>query len=381
MMRQQLLPPKRILHLIDTPGPGGAESICVELIAGLRARSHAGVAAPPHGSWVERQLLGTPIETVAVDSAGRQRLRQRSALLATSRCDIVQAHLLGAGVDAALLTLRHRVPAVVTFHGPPDFSAVGVRHRLYSLLLKQRRVRVVTVSRALATIASDWLALDERRIDVIPNGVELSAVPQERNWTFRRSLGISDSAVVLGAIGNFRVGKRHDLLVETLIRLRATGVDAHAIIIGEHAEPMHRELMTLAQMGGVATALHLPGFRTDVADWLPDFDVFLSTSDGEGFSLALVQAMGARVPVIATRSGGPQEILEEGRWGSLVPTGNVEALLAAVHALLGDPELVRTRRHDAHAHAMALYTRPSMIDAYERLYAEMLDGRRSSTAA
>ena len=380
-MRKQTLTPKRVLHLIDSPGPGGAESICVDLIAGLQARFHAGIAAPPHGSWVERQLLGTPTETVAVDSAGRLRLRQRSALLATSRCDIVQAHLLSAGVDAALLALRHRVPAVVTFHGPPDFSAEGIRKRLYSLLLKQRRIRVVTVSRALAKIASDWLALDGQRIDVIPNGVELAAVPQDRSWTFRRSLGISDSAIVLGAVGNFRVGKRHDLLVETLIRLRATGVDAHAIIIGEHAEPMHRELMTLAQLGGVASALHLPGFRTDVADCLPDFDVFLSTSDGEGFSLALVQAMGARVPVIATRSGGPQEILEEGRWGSLVPTGSADALLAAVQALLSDPDLVHTRRREAHAHAMALYTRPSMIDAYERLYAEMLNDRHSANAA
>lgn len=371
---------RRILHLIDSPGPGGAESICVSLAAGLAARGHDSFVTPIVGSWTAQQLASREIPMHMVDVASRARYRERSGVLAARRCEVIQAHLLGAGVDAAMLTLRRGTPSVVTFHGPPDFSATGLRRRLYSLLLGQNRVRVVTVSRALADIASDWLRMDRHRITVIPNGVDVDSARTERNWSFRRSLGISDDAVVLGAIGNFRMAKRHDLLVDTLILLRSAGIDAHAIIIGEHAEPLRSELLARAEAGGAAFQLHLPGFRTDVAECLPDFDVFLSTSDVEGFSLALVQAMGAKVPVVSTRSGGPQEILDNGQWGSLVPTGDAKAMAFAVRALLNDPALVAARRTGAHAHAIEHYALPAMLDAYELLYTTMLAGLQTRRA-
>lgn len=173
------------------------------------------------------------------------------------------------------------------------------------------------------------------RISLIPHMVAAPASPPERNWR---------QPPVIGAMGRFVAKKGFDVLIEALARLDEP---YRAIVAGDGAETA--ALRELTRRHGLEERIEFPGWQDDTAAFFDSIDVFCLPSLHEPFGIVLLEAMAQALPVIATESEGPTEILHDGTDGMLVARSDPAALAAAIERMLGDPDRARAMGLKAHA--------------------------------
>ena len=366
---------RTVLHLIDTDGPGGAETVFVQVAAGMAARRWGTVAAVPGPGWPHDALRARRIEPLSLrarggfDAAHAARL---ALLLRRRRVDLVHAHLLGAGVYATLAGVLAGVPVVTTLHGAADVPPDERHRRLKLRLLGRRANRVVFVSAPLRDRLMDGWPLHPARTAVVHNGIDAAAFRPGRDDSLRRELGIAPGALLLGAVGNLRPDKDYPVLLHAAARLREHLPGVRLVVAGEGGNALEAELRALATRLGLGDTVVFAGFRADPERVLRALDLFVLSSRSEGFSLSTVQAMACGLPVVATRSGGPEEIVADGRTGILVAPGSPDALADAVLRLARDPEARARLGRAAREEALARFTLERMVRGYEAVYAECL---------
>jgi glycosyltransferase involved in cell wall biosynthesis len=147
----------------------------------------------------------------------------------------------------------------------------------------------------------------------------------------RARLGFGGDEFVFGTVGNLAPKKDQGSLLEAFARVHRSLPQSRLVVIG--TGPRERELKAAAEELGVAPAVRFLGMRDDVPDLLPGFDTFVLSSLHEGLSIALVEALAAGVPVVATRVGGIPELIIHGEYGLLVPPHDPDALAAAMEGL------------------------------------------------
>jgi glycosyltransferase involved in cell wall biosynthesis len=126
---------------------------------------------------------------------------------------------------------------------------------------------------------------------------------------------------------------------------------------------------------GIANRVHVLGFRDDVPRVLAGSDLFVLPTPSEGLSIAIMEAMAAGLPVVATAVGGNPELVEPGITGLLVPAGDAGALAAALREIAGDPGRRRDMGRAARSRVVLDYTAEKMADRYAALYEGLLDAR------
>jgi glycosyltransferase involved in cell wall biosynthesis len=168
---------------------------------------------------------------------------------------------------------------------------------------------------------------------------------------------------VIGSLGRLDEQKGFDVLIRALAELPT----ARAVIVGEG--PERGALEALAREVGVAERLELVGWRDDARAWLGSFDVFVLPSRLEGFPLAVVEAMLAGTPVVATDVASVSEAVLHGRTGLLVRPDDPAALAAAIGELLGDHDRGRALAGAARERAHERFTSAQMVRSYMGIYA------------
>lgn len=368
-----------VLHLIDTGGPGGAETIFLDLVRGLGERGWRCIPVVPERDWLYEEVTASGFEALelhalrAFDIAYLHRLRK---VIREQRVDVVQTHLLGSSVYGTLACLGTGVPVVSTFHGRPDIPETDRLRALKTRILRRSDNRVVCVSESLREYFVRRGHLDEQA-RVIPNGVELASSRTPAASNLRETLHLAPTTPLLGAIGNVRASKGYHVLLEAFATVRATIPEARLVIAGQYHGSLGDHLLELRARLGLDDAVTFLGFRDDVREILEAIDVFVLSSLDEGFSLATVQAMASAVPVIATRSGGPEEIIGDSKAAVLVEPGDATSLARAVIELLTDREQARALGAAARRRVEGRYSLERMLGAYEELYREALSARSS----
>jgi glycosyltransferase involved in cell wall biosynthesis len=241
------------------------------------------------------------------------------------------------------VTLRGRL------RGIAPKSAVWVQHS--GMLMPRRVAKYLSRLRLLAWFVKGMVVLDPAaraavvargwppsHVTVIGNGCAIPSNPR-RLW-LRPELGLSANTVLLISVGSLIERKGYDLLIPAVAPLLAGRYDRHLLLIGDG--PLKAELESLALAHGISKQVHFLGLRNDVPDMLADSDVFVLSSRAEGLSLAVVEALAASLPVVATDVGGHREVITE-RTGYLVPPENVEAFRDAVSKVLDDLPAARLR--------------------------------------
>lgn len=194
---------------------------------------------------------------------------------------------------------------------------------------------VIAISSSMATDLVDLTGMPARRVHTIPNPVvtetmdERAEEPLEHPW-----LSAEGTTVVLG-VGRLEPEKDFPTLVRAFFRVREER-DARLIILGEGRE--REKLESLARQAGREDEIWMPGFVGNPYKFMKRASIFVQASRWEGFGNALVEAMYFGIPVVATDCPtGPSEILEGGRWGSLVPVGDPHAMADAIVGALQEP--------------------------------------------
>ena len=362
-----------VAHLIEMDGPGGAERL-VALLAGAVADAGArSIAFLPDGGegWLTRELrlVGITVEHVPVDSH-RRTIAALEALFRRHDVAVAHSHEFAMALCGTVAARRTGAGHVITMHGGRHYA--GSWHRRLALRLAATHSgALVAVCREGARALRRDLWLSRRRVLTIPNGV----LPHDPGPSapLRNDLGLAEQDPLIVAVGNLYPVKGHRYLIEALGLLRDRHPRAHVAIVGRGE--LHEPLETLARSLGVEHRVHLLGFRPDVGSVLAAADLFAMPSLSEGLPLALLEAMRAGLPIVASDVGGVRTALANGDAGLIVSPGDARDLATALDWLLSQPGVAAALGARAEAHAAARYDFQHTADCYASLYATLLPAR------
>lgn len=188
--------------------------------------------------------------------------------------------------------------------------------------------------------------------------------------------GLPDDAPVSAIVGRLDENKRVADYLAAAAMLRARVPDAHHLVVGAGRPAHARALQETARRLGLEGRVHLLGNRDDVPRLMARVGVLVSASARESFGRSLIEAMAAGVPVVATRSGGPEEIVSEGESGYLVGVGDVDALAERMARILGDPALGRALGEAGRRRAAAHFDLARSAREIAGIVEEALSARR-----
>jgi glycosyltransferase involved in cell wall biosynthesis len=173
-------------------------------------------------------------------------------------------------------------------------------------------------------------------------------------------------------VANLRQAKGYEYFVQSARAVVDVIPESYFLAVGETAEAMLARLQDLVRQLKLDARVSFLGFRKDIPGILRDLDVFVLTSTSEGLSISTIEAMAAGKPVVVTRSGGPEEIVEDGITGYLVPPADAGALAARVCEILRNPEFGRCLGSRAQAAVAGKFSLQGMVEQYESLYQRCL---------
>jgi glycosyltransferase involved in cell wall biosynthesis len=329
--------PRVLMVESETGWRGGQRQLALLLRGMCDLGCRVGLAAAPRGE-LRRRTRGLPVEFHAVGvgggmdvvSAWRLRSILRRGDYAVVHSHSSHAHgvaaMACAGLDPKpLRVVSRRVEFPV---GGNAASALKYRRGADLFLAISPPVRDVLVAGGVP----------ESRIRVVPSGIDLDAHRRAGDGAaFRRELGIGAGASVVGTIAALTTEKGLDDLVRAAAILCGRLEGVRFVVVG--GGPLRDELVSLARSLGLSDRVRFAGFRDDVAAVLRAFDCFVLPSRREGLGTSIMDAQAAGVPVVATRTGGIPELVEDGETGLLVEVGESAELAAAVERMLNDKSL------------------------------------------
>jgi len=362
----------KILQICSARELGGGEKHLADLANGLARRGHDVYAAVVPASPLPAELSSVPAQNLT--ELQMRNLNVASGLklarfIRKHKIEIVHAHMARDYPLAALSARRGGAGLVLTRH------VLFPLNRIHRLTLR-RTARVIGVSQAVAEGLRAQKIFDPDKIVLIHNGIDVDRFERGRERIARREQGTNKKRV--GMIGHIAPIKGQ----EDFIRAAAVVIngrdDVEFVIAGEdksRAGTNRRSAEKLIDELKLNQHVRLIGWVEDVADLLPTLDLFISPSRSEPFGLAIVEAMAAGVPVVASMSEGAREIIRDNHSGRLIPVGDVKVLAQAIDGLLSDPEERSRLVKNAQAAVRENFSMEKMLSATEQVYREALEVR------
>jgi len=349
----------RILHVIDALNHGGAQRLLMLLAEKVpRDRVETGVLVLQPRLELEEALesLGVRVhccyrERPSILSPHRflsyvfQNLRDIAACCRAMSADVLHCHLSDAellGIPAGRLCGVPRVfttvhyPDLLPRRRPGDFRN-ALRRAVTRILYNHLVEGVVAVSRDTAEILFRDFGVRQEKVQVILNGVDVASFSSRTPPPgARRSLGFTREDPILINVARLVPPKGQAFLLEAVGRLAPEFPGIRLLFVGDGE--LREELEARRAALRLGETVVFLGNRSDIADLLALSDVFVFSSVSEGISLALLEAMAAGKPVVATSIPGNKEVLRHGENAYLVPPGDPDALARGIAHLLGYPD-------------------------------------------
>jgi len=365
-----------VLHTIDTNEPGGAEAVFIDLATRLPADQYRCISVICDRGWIFDELQKRGVEPILVHTQGSfnwRYLRSLISIIRREKVDLIQSHLFGSNVYCSIAGLLTGKPVVSVFHGAVDIS---LKERFLALKISAINAgasRIIAVSERLRESIVESVGLRDDMSQVIYNGIVTSDFTQHRSADFRERFGWAANAVIVGSIGNIHPAKGYDVLLRAAAILNTGDRPYRFVIAGNDENPLYPELVKLRADLGLEKVVQFLGFYDDPIRFMGSIDMFLLPSISEGFSIATIEAMAAKVPVIATKCGGPEEIVTHGVNGWMIQPGSPEEIVTAVELLSDDPGLREALVNKAHKHVEHNFDIQAMLDSYVAVYTKLLE--------
>jgi glycosyltransferase involved in cell wall biosynthesis len=369
-----------VCHLIHGLGPGGAEHLLVDLAAiaagaGLRL-SVVSLTRPPARSYArDLEGFGVEVRTLGLDHRWDPRALSRGLAACRQLApDVVHTHLKHADLVGSHVSWRTGLPMVSTLHLIEEnvTGAGRVKRQLAALGRHRQAARVIAVSDAQRRWYLRSFSIEPQRVVVIRNGVRMpreDILKESAARHLREEWGAGPGTVVAVMVALMRPGKGHQQLLEAASRLRDDRL--RFVLIGDG----ERQAALLAQadaLGLRPDRVIFAGFRNDIGAVLAAADLVVHPTEFDALPTALIHALAAGCPAVASDVGGVPEVVAEG-CGILVPAGDVDALAGAVADLAGDPDRRHRMRVAAHRYFAEEFSAEVWAGRLRALYDRVLE--------
>jgi len=366
----------RIVYLAHALRVGGAEEMVLNLVRHLPARFEPIVCCIHELGPIGREIreAGLPVAVLGLNPGLRRpwdvaRIRR---FLRETQPQIVHTFLLTASLYGRLAAMLARVPIVIGTE-VNTYERKRSSHALAERLLMPGTDRVVASAESVRQFYVGQVHANPEKVEVIYNAVDWAQLQTTTGRDeMRASLVVPLDKPVAGIIARLTEQKGHYFLFEALAH--TPGLEnVHLAIVGDG--DLRESLRQRAEALGIAARVRFLGARRDLGDLLNAVDLFVLPSLWEGLPLSLVLAMGAGLPVVATRVAGIPEVVEDGRTGLLVPPGDAQSLGAAMARIVADPAFGRRLASAARDAVLPRFGVEGYVASVAGLYDRLLSGR------
>jgi glycosyltransferase involved in cell wall biosynthesis len=367
-----------VLYLITELNVGGAERVVQRLATQLSKRRYNVLVACLHEPGaVADEMLAADVPVVNLGMRGKSDVRvvyQLFRLLRDEGIQILHAHMFHSNLLAALVGKLANVPVIIATRHCEDIG--GSRREQINRWTRGLCDAVVAVSQEVCEAEIRHSRTDPSKVIVIPNGVQIEAftgVSQAKVEALGQELGIHPGAPVIGTVARFDEQKGHIYLLDATVKILQQLPNTKVLLVG--GGPLRPQMEDKAEALGLSDSIIFAGIRYDIPEILALLDLFVLSSLWEGLPIAILEAMAAGRPIVATRVGGVPEAVVDGVTGLLVPPRDPVALADAVTRLLRRPGLCRQMGQAGQERASQYYSVESMVEQTQTLYERLLDAK------
>jgi len=368
----------RILQLTTHLNIGGIGIYVANLAKALKSRNYTVFVASSGGN-LEDRIAGYDVPHFKLDINTKSELSPKvfksfialKKIIKDEKIDLIHAHTRVTAVSAAMVSHATGVPYVTTCHG-------FFKRRLGRLLCGSWGDKVVAISEAVKQHLRDDFRIPEEKIALIYTGVETDRfskdLTEEEKAEIRRKFGLENAAVIIGTIGRLSPVKGQEILLRAVNSILKGFPEAGILLIGDGPDEQH--LKELVSELGIGKNVVFAKSVNDTKEALSIMDVFVLPSIKEGLGLSLIEAMACGRPCVASRIGGIENVIEEGKTGLFFTPGDAEGLAAAAKRILSDRLLRDILSKNGREKASRYFDIGKMTTKMEMLYKEVIYAKK-----
>jgi len=350
-----------------------------QLSTDLIERGHQCTVFCSPSSPLDKDAAERGIETQAFSPGGY--FSPRSIVLLAKQLfakefDIVHAHYskdLWFIVPALTIKRLSNVPLVFIKH----IGTQKAKRDPFHKWIYNRVCKIIAISKVIADNLKATHPVPPDKIEILHHGVDVPAYDNalEQRAQTRSQLGLNENHFVIGNVGRLEVGKGHLEFIEMAKRINKTHPYTRFMVIGEPTkgeEFRARVIYDSLVASGIEDLFIMTGYRKDIPNLLAAMDCFAFPSRAEAFGLVVIEAMAAKLPIVACKSDGILDIIDDGKHGLLVPPKDSLALTKAVTFLLENEKVRQNYAMRARRRVEKYFSRARSLDHLEALYQECL---------
>ncbi len=370
MQQTTCILPVRVLHVTASLFAGGMERAMIRLLENPSEEIAHDVCVLGNGdeAMVERCRLSVPTHLL---HRGRWAWYGLRRITRSVRPHVVHARGTSVWMDAVLATRGlENTRLILSYHGRTDTRPLSRRRRWLNRAAAGRADMVVTVSHEAAERMHHEWSIASEKLCVIPNGVDSEcyrpAESDRHKHHLRRTLGLDEDTVPVICVANLLPIKGLDVLLAAWRKVCLADRSAQLLIVGEG--PLGESLRAQAERLRCVSRVRFLGRREDVPDLLRAAEIFVLPSRSEGSSNALLEAMAAGLPIVATEVGSNRELIQPNRTGWLVPPDDPTRMAEAILNTLFNPSARQRVGAAARAEVLGRFSLQQWKERYRRLY-------------
>jgi len=298
-------------------------------------------------------------------------------MLLRERFDIIETFTPHSNLLGLPLAFLAGVPSRIASHHGKIEGIPYLLERLHGRMVNSRIVStLVTVSKRVSRLATQTEGVNPEKIKLILNGIE---IPSEDSFdqadvqVVRREFDVKEDGQLVISVGRLTSQKGHAVLLDAVPDVLARFSNTVIAIVGDG--PLRESLIEQAISLGIEEAVRFMGVRDDVFRLLNAVDLFAMPSLSEGLPMALLEAMGMGVPILASKLEGIASVVEHEKHGLLIPSGEVESLSLSLIRLLEDSSLREKLAIAGKRLVLDNYTLDRMCEEYEQVFLRGIDRR------
>lgn len=366
----------RILHLISSSGFLGAENVVLELSKELTKLNHwvtIGILETRDNRHMElaERAREAGVNVQLFPCQGRFDKRTITAVrdfIVREKPSVLHSHGYKANFYF-LLANRGRLPWIVTNHLWKRTNATLKIYAHLDSLVMRKADCIVAVSEQIANdMKQRGIAAD--KVAIIENGVSLERFRIGNKDEMRKAFGFNGNEKVIGTVASLTPEKGHTYLIDAAREVIHKHPEARFLIIGDG--PQRQSLEETTAHLGLSGKVIFTGSRKDIPEILSLLDAFVLPSFKEGLPMALLEAMAAKVPVIATKVGAVPKLIEDGVSGILIPPKDPQAIADAAIEVLSDEQGSLKMARKGFERVRDHYSSATMAQKYLALYNDLL---------